>query len=198
MLTPNIFISYSHKDERWKDRLKNQLEVLTKQGFFNVWDDRRINAGEDWFEEIQRAMDAACVAILLISANSLTSDFILNKEVEHLLKRKKDQGMPIFPIILEPCDWQGVSWLSRMQVRPRDGHPLSSGDKHQIETNLTAIVKEVRLLLNKSKHTRIPQDPMITFSADPSPTSTVSVSTGTAVVEYDRSRLRYLRSRGPG
>jgi hypothetical protein len=36
-----------------------------------------------------------------------------------------------------------VEWLARMQVRPMDGEPLSAGNDHQIETELTAIAKEV-------------------------------------------------------
>jgi len=133
-------------------------------------------------------MDAASVAVILVSANSLTSDFILREEVEYLLRRRKEEGMSIFPVILEPCDWQGVPWLSRMQVRPRDGHPLSSGDRHQIATNLTAIVKEVRLLLNNSEQARAPQDAVTTSSAAPPPTSSVSVSTETAAVEITINR----------
>ncbi len=37
-----IFISYSHVDEEWKDRLVKHLKVLQLEGIFDVWDDRRI------------------------------------------------------------------------------------------------------------------------------------------------------------
>jgi len=39
---PKVFISYSHADEAWKDRLVKQLEVLQVEDVFEVWDDRRI------------------------------------------------------------------------------------------------------------------------------------------------------------
>ena len=42
-----IFISYSHKDEDWKDRLQEQLEVLALEGYLSVWDDRQIDLGGD-------------------------------------------------------------------------------------------------------------------------------------------------------
>ncbi len=64
---PSVFLSYSHKDEVWKDRLRTHLGVLEKQGLLETWDDRRIGAGSDWFEEIQAAMARASVAVLLIS-----------------------------------------------------------------------------------------------------------------------------------
>ena len=59
MTKPTVFISYSHKDEEWKDRLVTQLSVLAKQGLLDVWDDRRIGAGDDWFKEIEEALNSA-------------------------------------------------------------------------------------------------------------------------------------------
>ena len=76
MSRPLIFISYSHRDEDWKDRILLHLGIAQKQERFNLWDDRRIEGGEDWFEAITNAIDAGCVGILLVSANSLTSNFI--------------------------------------------------------------------------------------------------------------------------
>ena len=72
--TPTVFISYSHQDEVWKDRLVTHLGVLEHQGFFQNWDDRKIKAGDEWFEEIRKGMAAAKLAVLLISANSLTTE----------------------------------------------------------------------------------------------------------------------------
>jgi hypothetical protein len=51
---PIVFISYSHKDESWKDKLEVQLGVLAKENRLDPWDDRRIAAGDDWFSEIER------------------------------------------------------------------------------------------------------------------------------------------------
>ncbi len=51
---PMIFISYSHKDEKWKDRLVAQLGVLQHEGLLDIWDDRRIGAGEDWLQQIRK------------------------------------------------------------------------------------------------------------------------------------------------
>jgi hypothetical protein len=45
--TPTVFISYSHQDEKWKDRLLTQLGVLQQQSILALWHDRRIGAGAD-------------------------------------------------------------------------------------------------------------------------------------------------------
>jgi hypothetical protein len=142
-------VSYSHKDERWKDRLVAHLGVLQHQGLLNLWDDRRIRAGADWEQEIQAAMDAASVAVVLVSANSLTSQFILRTEVSHLLQRRDREVVRIFPIIAKPCDWRAVDWLCRMQCQPKDGVPLSSLRAPQADEKLSEIAREIRSMVGE-------------------------------------------------
>src|SRR5262249_9692178 len=48
------------------------------------------------------------------------------------------------PIIVRPCPWQAVGWLSQLQVRPKDGRPLSGGTDFQIDSDLSAIAQEIR------------------------------------------------------
>ena len=67
MARPTVFISYSHQDEAWKDRLVTHLGVLSHEGLLDLWNDRRIGAGQDWRQEIQEAMATASVAIMLVS-----------------------------------------------------------------------------------------------------------------------------------
>jgi TIR domain len=140
---PLIFISYSHKDEAWKDHLVSHLKVLQYQDRLQTWDDRQIKASQDWQQEIETALSAASIALLLISRNSLTSEFILKEEVTCLLKRSAKEGVRLFSVILSPCAWQAVDWLARFQARPKDGHPLSGGTAYEIDTDLLAIAHEV-------------------------------------------------------
>ncbi len=64
MRRPTVFLSYSHQDEVWKKRVSQQLRVL---GELEVWDDRRIAVGTEWYPEIEEAIERAQVALLLIS-----------------------------------------------------------------------------------------------------------------------------------
>ncbi len=68
-----VFISYSHQDERWKDRLVRHLRVLDAEWSLEIWNDRQIAAGSDWQPAIQQAMERAAAAVFLISADFLTS-----------------------------------------------------------------------------------------------------------------------------
>lgn len=86
-----VFVSYSHVDAEWLKRLQVHLKPLERQGLVERWDDTRIAAGQKWQTEIRNAIDSAAVAILLISADFLASDFIDRDELPPLFKRRRNQ-----------------------------------------------------------------------------------------------------------
>ena len=179
MTKPTIFISYSHKDETWKDRLVTQLGVLEMEGVLEVWDDRRIGAGEDWFPKIEQAIDAASVAILMVSADFLTSKFIRGEEVPLLLERREKDGLRVIPVVVKPCPWKRVEWLARMEARPK-GRALSAGEDHQTDADCSAIADEVADIIARAR-----QPP------PPHPTG------GTATLGPDKISLARLPSTSP-
>jgi hypothetical protein len=71
-----IFISYSHKDKAWKDKLVDHLKVFEIEGYLSLWDDQKIETGNDWFPEIEKALQEANIVVMLISVHFLTSNFI--------------------------------------------------------------------------------------------------------------------------
>jgi hypothetical protein len=123
------------------------LKVLELEGELEVWDDRRIDAGDDWLPEITREMERAKVAVLLISADFLTSKLIRSTEVPKLLARRQSGGMRVIPLIVHPCAWQNVGWLAAIQCRPLDGRPLSAGSRAQADTDLADLALEISRLL---------------------------------------------------
>jgi len=146
---PLVFISYSHKDETWMNRVATQLRVSQQEGLLDLWHDRLIAGGDDWYEAIMGAIDSGCVAILLVSAHSLTSDFIQRKEVPRILQLRDEGRTRFFPIVISSCDWEAVEWLKRMNLRPNDGRALDLGTDAQINADLAKIAKEIRLLINR-------------------------------------------------
>ncbi len=150
MSQSKVFLSYSHQDEVWKERLASHLAVLAEEGLLAVWDDRRIGAGDDWEAEIRRAMGEAHVAILLISKDFLTSPFVLGTEIPLLLQRRSKEGVRLIPIVLHSCMWKEVPWLAKLQMRPRDGTPLASFHGDRVDKELVAITGEVLKHLQRS------------------------------------------------
>lgn len=121
-LNNNIFISYSHEDSQWLKLLQNNLKALRRAGEnFEYWDDTKIKSSDKWKEEIDKSLQSASVAILLISTSFLASDFIQDNELPKLLEKANKNGTKIFPIILEPCLFLRFPELSKYQaVNPPD------------------------------------------------------------------------------
>lgn len=122
---PIVFVSYSHKDEAWKDKLRPHLEMLEVMGRLSLWDDRMIDGGDVWYPEIREAMEKAGVAVCLISPDFLGSKFCIKEEVAHFISQREQHGMKIVPILVRPCYWQCQEWLSATQMIPHDGKSLA-------------------------------------------------------------------------
>lgn len=143
MPNPTIFISYSHADEVWKELVVTHLGGVAT---LDAWDDRRIGAGTDWRSEIESALAAASAAVLLISADFLSSEFINDVELPALFARRARQGVRVIPLVLRPCAWLIQPWLSTLQGRPKDGRPLAEVDNFQVERELAALANELHQL----------------------------------------------------
>lgn len=111
-----VFVSYAHKDEKWKDALVEHLGVLEQQGRVSVWVDTQIQTGDDWLPEIEGAMRQARVAVLLVSSAFLASKFIQGTEVPRLLGRRKSEGLRVIPVLVRECAWETVDWLKPIQM----------------------------------------------------------------------------------
>ena len=147
--TKGIFISYSHKDELWKDQLVKHLRPLESEGLLMSWNDREIRAGENWHQSIMDAIDRSQIGIVLVSANSLSSKFILEEELPVMLERHRKKQLRVIPIIVQPCVWKIVGWIKdhHLQVRPIDGKPLSSFQEYEVDAVLTELAMEIYELI---------------------------------------------------
>lgn len=150
MKQPIIFISYSHKDEPEKEAVLTHLKVLQHgDSSFDLWSDDRIEAGNDWREEISQAIARARVAVLLISANFLASDFILSNQLPKLLEGRKNKGLIIFPVIIKACAWQRATWLNSLEVIPKTGRPIWANGNSRVDEDLSAIAEEIAKIIEK-------------------------------------------------
>jgi TIR domain-containing protein len=129
-----VFISYSHADKEWLERLKRHLKPLVREGYLDYWDDTHIQPGDDWKQEIQNALDTAQVAVLLISADFFASDFIDETELPPLLATAQAKGVRILPVILSASRFARDPDLARFQAvnspdRPLNETPLAEQEK---------------------------------------------------------------------
>ena len=154
---PVIFISYSHKDEpkdpggndiRWLTLVQSHLAPAMKHGIYELWVDEDIPGGGEWRKEIVEKLHGCDVCILLVSRHSLASDFIIDIEIDIMLKRKKTDAVDIFPIVLTPCAIGAVPWLREINLRPPNGQPLSDFSENDRHKQLAAIAEEVTGIAN--------------------------------------------------
>ena len=148
---PDIFIVYSRKDERWADRILGHLRVLERQSIARAWVDHQIRPGSDWLSQTLRALGSVDVAVLLISADFLGSEFIQNREIPILLERRKQESLHVFPLLVRDCVWEEVSWLAPLQIWPRSGLPLSALRGNRIDAELKLVVREVLRSLREAR-----------------------------------------------
>ena len=94
MATPQIFISYSHQDALWKDRLLSHLRVLERQGTVSIWNTGALEVGTDWAKDIENAVHKSDIAVMLISLSFLASDFAVSKELPALIERRHKENSP--------------------------------------------------------------------------------------------------------
>ncbi len=118
-----VFITYSHQDEEYKNKLIKYLAVMEQNGEIEIWRDDQMLPGDRWEKEIAEHIKGSDILLYLISASSLASKNC-NKELTEALSYHA-QKIRIIPIILERCDWENHT-LSDFQVLPKHGKPLNT------------------------------------------------------------------------
>ncbi len=132
-----VFVSYSHKDVQSLEPLHAHLGPLKRSGRVDFFDDQTIELGEDWKEKIDFALDRARIAILLVSAYFLDSDFILKHELPPLLEAAEgDDPVRIIPVFLSKAQvperlskWHGPTSPEKPLLEMGRGEQQAAWDK---------------------------------------------------------------------
>lgn len=146
-----IFISYSHADNEYHNRLMMHLKVLKKYvGGFEEWSDQKIHAGAHWKQEISKALHEANIAILLVSTDFLASDFIQNNELPPILKKAENDNTTILCLLVKPSMFLG-SGLDEFQAINKPEKTLEDMKESERERTYLSLMGEIKRILEEEK-----------------------------------------------
>jgi tetratricopeptide (TPR) repeat protein len=156
---PVIFISYSHKDEpehprdgevQWLSFVRTYLQPAVKHGIFDLWVDRNMPGSADWEVEIEEKLRACDIFILLVSAHSMASDFIIDKEIAVIRERQaRGELVYFFSLLLTPTPAAGFDKVRDKNLRPRDAKPFSGYSAHDRAQHMSDAADEIAALVEQ-------------------------------------------------
>jgi hypothetical protein len=138
-----IFVAYSHRDRKWLERLKVHIKALEPICEIDLWDDSRIAPGDDWRREILEALKATKIAVLLVSADFLASDFIREKELPLIVEAAKTDAVQILPVLVSPCQYKNTPHLKDLQSINHDSKPLTGMSLNEREGFWVKLTDEI-------------------------------------------------------
>ena len=163
---PLIVISYAHADEperpaegevKWLSFVTGYLRPAIKHGAVDLWMDRLMSGGSDWEPDIEQKLRACDIFILLVSRHSLSSDYVVDKEIAIIRERQANgEAVHFYPLILTPTPKAGLDLVRDKNLRPRDGKPLSDYPLNERYWHMTEAADEIAAIAKKIAERRKP------------------------------------------
>ncbi len=150
-----IFFSYTHVDEQFCDMLQKHLAALKHQGLIETWHDRRIRAGDEFDNVIDRQLNEAQVILLLVSSDFIASRYCYEIEMARSLERHRAGEARVIPVILRPCDWKETPF-GKLMAAPKDGKPIKAWP--DIDEAFLDVVKRIREVISDQRKNKVISD----------------------------------------
>lgn len=119
-----IFISYSHEDKKYLDIVVKHFTPWKIMNESNnvIWFDKEIKPSNGWGNEISKNIQNCDAAIIIISTNSYASGFIVNNEYAPLIKRRKNNEIDVYILVVDRCHFEiddNLNWIQSVND-PKD------------------------------------------------------------------------------
>lgn len=143
----SIFISYSHEDEKWLEKLQVHLRPMSRDmGVEIKYDQGILQAGKPWHEVIQEALRTSSIVIFLVSPHFIDSEYIREHELRPMLEAAKEEGVIVSWIYLDHSRHDRTG-LDKLQALHDIQKPLSDLNASGKQKALVEITKKIEELL---------------------------------------------------
>ena len=96
-----IFISYSHADKEFVDRLCIQLVRARAPIWLDRWE---LNVGDSLLQRIQTAIQGAGALLVILSRSSVDSEWCKKELTAGLVRELEEKKVLVLPVLIEDCD----------------------------------------------------------------------------------------------
>ena len=126
-----VFISYSHTDKNFVDRLAASL--VSHRAY--VWLDRwELSVGDSIVARVQEAIEGASALIVVLSRASVASEWCKKEVNAGLMRELEEKRVVVLPVLAEECEIP-------MFLRGKKYADFRTGFEHGLTTTLEAIAK---------------------------------------------------------
>ena len=141
-----IFVGYSHEDTEWKNRLCQMLAPFLRDGDIELqlWvDDECIQPGDRWHEKIQSALKASGVAVVLVSASFLASEYVMKYELPEIISAAADGKMRLFWVYVSYAAYDATE-LEPFQAAHDVSQPLYALVRPEQDAILLRVARDIK------------------------------------------------------
>ncbi len=138
----SVFLSYSRRDDIWMRRVLAILRPIEQSGRVQTWTDIDIEAGAQWDKELWRKLSVCDIAVLLVSASFLQSDYVRDVELPVLLERARTGRTRLLWIVLSSSAWNETE-LREAQAVVDPRLPLDKMNAADVQVALVQLRQKV-------------------------------------------------------
>ena len=150
----NLFYSYSHKDEKYRESMEMSLSMLKREGLLEAWSDQKILPGQLITQNIEEKLKESNIIVFLISQHYIASDECM-REWERAKQLETNKPLFRIPIILTDCAWKDLLAEDDLKALPKDGKPISTFSNR--DTAWQQVYDGIKFLINHMRKTFTPK-----------------------------------------
>src|SRR5262249_54224419 len=118
--TTRVIVLHSREDARLQEELLLHVRATTQSGIV-VWSESDVTAGANVEDEVKTAIDAAKIALLLLSSSFLAQWLEARQHLFERLFERHKRGLALIPVVLRACPWEDHPLLAKLAPFPLDG-----------------------------------------------------------------------------